>query len=79
MALSPHTIQSLASALQNVDAAYSLEASIRNLDTNTNSLLAGIGPPTPPQAANNGTIATANFVNLVVYSTGSYYSTAGGL
>lgn len=79
MALSAHTIQSLAPSLMNVDAARSLEASIRTLDTNTASLLAGIGPPTPPQASNNGTIATANFVNLVVYSTGAYYSTAGGL
>lgn len=79
MALSAHTIQSLGSAMQNVDAARSLESSISTLDTQVASLNAGIGPPTPAQSSNNGTIATTLFVNKIVYSSGDYYATAGGL
>lgn len=78
MALSAHTVQSLASALMNVDAAKSLESSISTLDTQVASLNAGSGPPTPAQSSNNTSIATTNFVNNVIYSTGEYYASAGG-
>lgn len=35
-------------------------------------------PPTQSQSSNTTKIATTQFVNLVVYSSGDYYGTAGG-
>ncbi len=78
MALSAHTIKTLGSALQDVDAAKSLETAISTLDTYVASLNAGSGPPTPAQSSNDTTISTTNFVNKITYSTGIYYATAGG-
>ena len=78
MALSDHTIQSLGMAMMNVDAAKTVESAISNLDAYVVSLNSGVGPPTPDQSSNTSVIATTEFVNRIVYSTGDYYSTGGG-
>lgn len=36
-------------------------------------------PPTQAQSSNTTVIATTQFVNKIVYSTGEYYASAGGM